>query len=163
MDTRVFRGYNVGSDHYLVVTKIILCAKRKPIKTSIEQENEEVFKVYLLKQGSIWRFYQDRRKIQPNIAPTSNDIEEEWCNIKQMVSQAAKEAIGARKLFRRRRGLKISKEEVEANIAQKQNPRIKYLNSQTPEYAEQKWKRSSTFCSKWSRCMDCLLYTSRCV
>ena len=135
-DTRVYRGYDVFSDHYLVISQIRLYTKWKKIKTSTRQENKEVFKVYLLEQESIRRLYQDRLNRHLNSIPSGNSIEEEWRNMKRIIVQAANEAIGVKKRFRKRKGLKIWTEEIEEAVAEKQKVYLKYLNSPSPTNAE---------------------------
>jgi exonuclease III len=55
-DAKVFRGYNVATDHYLLISKICLPKKGYTfIKRSSRQE--EVFRVHLLEDPSINFFY----------------------------------------------------------------------------------------------------------
>lgn len=74
-----------------MVSKIRLYTERMKIKPSVRQGNKEVFKVYLLQKDSIWRLCQDRLGFQLNGIHTSNNIEEEWDNIKHIIIQAVKE------------------------------------------------------------------------
>jgi hypothetical protein len=56
-DTKVFRGYDVATDHYLLISKICLPQKGYIfIKRSPRQE--EVFRVHLLENTSIKLLYQ---------------------------------------------------------------------------------------------------------
>lgn len=118
IDTRVYRGFDVCLDHYLVISKIRLYRRWKKIKAPTKKANDEVFRVYLLEHESTRRLYQDRINVQINNIPTSKDIEVEWSNIKQIMIQAAKEAIGVKKRFRRRKGLQIWTEEIKEAVTQ---------------------------------------------
>ena len=66
----------------------------------IDTKKKEVFKVYLLEQESNWWFYQDRMNTHLSGVPTSDDLEQEWDNIKHIIIQAAKEPIGVKGRFR---------------------------------------------------------------
>lgn len=88
-DTRVYRGSDINSDHYLLKSDIEILARWKKKYTNDYQHNQrkvEVFKVHLLRQESVKYLYQHRivQKIEGTI--TSDDIEEEWVNIKTIIS-----------------------------------------------------------------------------
>lgn len=114
IDKRVYRRHTwLVLIVVLIVSKTRLYTHWKPTLTSTKQENEEVFNVYLLEQESIWRLYQDRMRI------TNHDIEKGWCNIKHSKLQSVKETIVVKKVFWRRRSLRIWAE-VEEALTQKQ-------------------------------------------
>jgi len=86
-DTDVFRGYDVTSDHYLLISKIRLPQKwYKRTKKSLRQE--EIFRVHLLEDPSIKLLYQ--RKLEQNLLHSTcslnNDVE--WQKEKEKVKKA---------------------------------------------------------------------------
>jgi hypothetical protein len=60
---------------------------------------------------------------------SSENIEEEWENLKEFVTKAAKEGICQKKQYRRRKGLKIWTEETEQAVQRKQKHYRKYLSN----------------------------------
>jgi hypothetical protein len=63
-DTKVFRGYDVATDHYLLISKIRLPQKGYTfIKRSPREE--EIFRVHLLEDPSIKLLYQ--RRLEQNL------------------------------------------------------------------------------------------------
>jgi hypothetical protein len=63
-DTKVFRGYDVATDHYLLISKIRLPQKwYTSIKRSPRQE--EIFRVHLLEDPSIKLLFQ--RRLEQNL------------------------------------------------------------------------------------------------
>ena len=58
-DTKVFRGYDVSTDHYLLISKICLPHKWYAFTKRLPQY-EEVFRVHLLEDPSIKLLYQRR-------------------------------------------------------------------------------------------------------
>jgi len=95
-DTKVFRGYDVATDHYLLISKIRLPKKWYTfIKRSPRQE--EKFRVHLLEDPSIKLLYQ--RRLEQNLmhSPCSLNIDVEWQTLKNTLQKAANEALGKRK------------------------------------------------------------------
>ena len=105
-DTKVFRGYNISMDHYLLISKICLPHKCYAFTNSLPQY-EEVFRVHLLEDPSIKLLYQ--RRLEQNLihSPCSLDIDMEWQVLKKMLQQAANEALGKRKKRRYKRCLTL--------------------------------------------------------
>jgi len=92
-DTKVFRGYDAATDHYLLISKIRLLQKRYTFtKRSLRQE--EIFKVHLLEDPSIKLLCQ--RRLEQNLmnSPCSLNIDVEWQNLKNTLQQAANEDLG---------------------------------------------------------------------
>ncbi|KAF2880275.1 hypothetical protein ILUMI_25898 [Ignelater luminosus] len=99
-DTRVFRGKDIRSDHFLVISKIGTYAKWK--KTS-NPTQEQVSKVYLLQEESIRNLYQNWIMKKPiKLETKKEDIEEKWDNLRKIVNEAALEAIATMSEFTRR-------------------------------------------------------------
>ena len=92
-DTKVFRGYEVATDLYLLIFKICLPQKGYTfIKSSSRQE--EIFRVHLLEDPSIKSLY--RRRLEQNLthSPCSLNINAEWQTLKSTLQQTANEALG---------------------------------------------------------------------
>ena len=103
-DTKVSRGYDVTTDHYLLISKICLPQKWCTFtKRSLWQE--EIFRVQLLEDPSIKLLY--RRRLEQNLmhSPCSLNIDIEWQTLKNTLQQAANEALGKRKKRRHKRHL----------------------------------------------------------
>jgi len=81
MTLLVIRGYDVTTDHYLLISKIILPQKWNTFtKRSLRQE--EIFRVYLLEDPSIKLLYQ--RRLEQNLmhSPCSLNTDVEWQTLK---------------------------------------------------------------------------------
>ena len=103
-DTKVFRGYDVATDHYLLISKIHLPHKwYTSIKISPQQE--EIFRVHLLEDPSIKLLYQRRLEQNLMYSPCSLNINVEWQTLKNTLLQAANEALGKRKKRRHKKGI----------------------------------------------------------
>jgi hypothetical protein len=115
-DTRVYRGSDIYSDHYLVITKISILARwrKQRINPRTNSEAEEVFKIHLLQQESIKHLYQTRLTLQIEQPATSDNIETEWVNIERIIKAVASEVLG-----RKRKDLRIWNEEMEQDITEK--------------------------------------------
>lgn len=94
-DVRVFRGKDIYSDHYLVISKLIIPTPWK--RSQVKQDNKkEIYKVNLLQQESIKYLYQRRLDNLFTEMPVSNNINLEWETLKKVILQAAEEALGKR-------------------------------------------------------------------
>jgi len=110
-DTKVFRGYDVTIDHYLLISKIHLPKKWYTFtKRSLRQE--EIFRVHLLGDPSIKLLNQ--RRLEQNVvhSPCSLNIDVEWQNFKEHTTTAANEALGKRKERRHERRLILWNEDI---------------------------------------------------
>jgi endonuclease/exonuclease/phosphatase family metal-dependent hydrolase len=133
-DVRVYRGSDIGSDHFLVVAKLNLFAKWKNLSKKQErQPREEVFKVHLLQEQSVLWFYQQRLQQYLSEVPTSNNVDEEWNIIKSSIVKAASEALGRKRKSRNHRGLKVWNDEIAKAIADKKDAYKRALQQNTDE------------------------------
>lgn len=131
IDTTVQRGSDLYTDHYLVIAKIRIIAKwRKRINKNL-QNNQSVYKTYLLQDESIKQLYQSRLQTYLLEMPTNIEINEEWGNISRMIHKAAEETLGKKKKFRKRTGLKIWNDEISVAVNEKQTAYIKLLQNRT--------------------------------
>ena len=62
-DTKVFRGYDVATDHYLLISRI--CLPQKGYTFIKRSPRQEVFRVHLLENSSIKSLYQ--RRLEQNL------------------------------------------------------------------------------------------------
>jgi len=90
-NTKVFTGYDVTTDHYLLISKIRLPKKWCTfIKRSLRQE--DIFRVHLLEDPSIKLLYQWGLEQNLMHSPCSLNIDVEWQTLKKTLQQAANEA-----------------------------------------------------------------------
>jgi hypothetical protein len=135
-DIKVFRGSDIGSDHFLVTSRINLLSRWKQKTNNSKLANEYVYKVYLLQKESIWRLYQQRPAKNLSEYPRVSTIDKEWENIKTAIKKAANEAIGTKKKYRRKKGLRIWNEEIKNAIENKRTAYQKYLQNPSEENFE---------------------------
>ena len=127
-DTKVFRGYDVVTDHYLLISKISLLKKwYRFIKTSLRQE--EIFRVHLLEDSSIKLLYQ--RRLEQNLmhSPCSLNISVEWQTLKTTLQQAVNEALGRRKNRKHKRCLILWNEGIKDLIENRKKAYLHYLTT----------------------------------
>ena len=131
-DVRVKRGFDCGSDHYLVIGKVLLPCFRTSKSSDYDiQNNQEAerwpkYKLHLLHQDSIRLLYQNRLKERLDIINETNDVELFHQEIHKAISTAAAEALGE----------EIQKEnncigwnsEMELAVKAKKNAYLKWLN-----------------------------------
>jgi len=98
--------------------------------------NELVYKVYLLQEESIRRLYQQRLAKNLSEYPRASTIDKEWENIQIAIKKAANEAIGTKKKYRRKKGLRIWNEEIKNVIENKRTAYQKYLQNPSEENFE---------------------------
>jgi len=94
-NTKVFRGCDVTTDHYLLISKIRLPQKWYTFtKRSLRQE--EIFRVHLVEDRSIKLLYQ--RRLEQNLmhSQCSLNTDVEWQTLKNTLQQTANEALGKR-------------------------------------------------------------------
>ena len=92
LDTRVFRGANLDSDHRLVVMSLRLKLKRKP-----RQRSGMLFDVHLLKQverrgeflNTIWSAFEGRSG--------RGDVKKQWTDLKKASVDAAEQHLHQRR------------------------------------------------------------------
>ena len=137
--TKVFRGYDVATDHYLLISKICLPQKwYTSIKRSPRQE--DIFRVHLLEDPSIKLLY--RRRLEQNLmySPCILNIKAEWQTLKNTLLQAANEALGKRKKRRHKRRLICWNEDIKNLIEKKKKVYLRYLTTR-PETDKIEYKR----------------------
>jgi len=127
-DTKVFRGYDVATDHYLLISKIHLPQKWYTfIKRSLQQE--EILGVHLLEDPSIKLLYQWRSEQNLMHSPCSLNINVEWQTLKNTLQQATNEALGKRKKRRHKRHLIFWNEDIKNLIENKKKAYLWYLTT----------------------------------
>lgn len=133
LDTRVFRGCDINSDHYLLISKLAIPSrwKRNISSSKTYKEIPETFKIHLLQEESIRQLYQNRLNLYLSETPINNNINQEWTKIKEIIIRAATEALGTRKKNYKRRGLKVWNEDMANLTKMKKDAYIKYLNQKT--------------------------------
>jgi len=109
-DIKIFWGSDTGSYHFLVTSRINLLSRWKQKSNNSKLVNEFVYKVYLLQEESIQRLYQQRLAKNLSEYPRASTIDKEWENIKIAIKKAANKAIGTKKKYRRKKGLRIRNE-----------------------------------------------------
>jgi hypothetical protein len=128
-DIKIFRGSDIGSDHFLVTSQINLLSRLKQQSNNSRLANELVYKIYLLQEESIQRLYQQRLAKNLSEYPRASTIDKEWENIKISSKKSANKAIGTKKNYRRKKGLRIWNEEIKNAIANKQTAYQIYLQN----------------------------------
>lgn len=103
VDTRVKRGANCSTDHYLLVSKILpqysaaIMKRKEKISDTKETVTKEVivkYNLYLLQDESIRDLYQRRLTNLLNKSTTEGDVEKDHQNIVEAIHQAARESLG---------------------------------------------------------------------
>jgi hypothetical protein len=129
-NTKVFRGYDVATDHYLLISKICLPQKGYTfIKRPPRQK--EVFRVHLLENLSIKLLYQRRLEQNLTHSQCSLNINAEWQTLKNTLQQAADEALGKRMKRRNRRRLILWNEDIKNLIENKKKAYLRYLTTRS--------------------------------
>jgi len=129
-DTKVFRRYDVATDHCLLISKICLPQKGYTfIKRSPRQE--EVFRVNLLEDSSIKPLYQRRLELNLTHSLCSLNINAEWQTLKSTLQKAANETLGKRMKRRHRRLLILWNEDIKNLIENKKKAYLRYLTTRS--------------------------------
>ena len=132
LDARVFRGPEIETDHYLLVCPIRL--KPRWYKKKIQLKNNEVtFKVSLFRDPTIIDLYQKRMDNILDQSPSQDNIEDEWDTLQSILKQAAKESLGEKRKWRKKKGLRKWDDEIEKVIQDKREAYKKYLSSKKEE------------------------------
>lgn len=93
---------------------------------------KEGYKIHLLQEESIQGLYQ-KRLAQYITKPTSGNVDEEW-----RIIQEAHNALGKKKISRRKRGLNIWDKEIQEAIQEKRKAYRIYLQQRT-EYSKEEY------------------------
>lgn len=140
-DSRVKRGANCGTDHHLVLAKFVYPFPRQTLTMQEQQKTSgtnkstnKQYKVYLFYQESIKNLYQRRMTNEINSTPPSQNIEEEYGNIKKCIHKIAAETLGEYK-----REKKSNKqpawltEDIKTLIKEKKELHAKYLTNRNED------------------------------
>lgn len=127
-DTRVYRGPNINSDHYMLLSRINLLTRWAKKKTTT-QENQEYFKIHLLQDESTRRLYCTRLRQKLDQRAISLDVEMEWNNLEEVIYKTALEALGTRKKRKKNKGLSIWNDEIAKLIQQKKLAYLRWLST----------------------------------
>ena len=68
--------------------------------------------------------------------PFVTTVEDEWHQLKGAIKQAGFEALGFKKMNKRKNGLKVWYTEIENAVKEKRNAFLEYLNTQSDESKE---------------------------
>jgi hypothetical protein len=128
-DTKVFRGYAVATDHYLLISKI--CLPQKGYTFIKRSPRQEVFRVHLLEGSSIKLLYQRRLEQNLTHSPWSLNINTEWKTLKNTLQQAANEALGKRIKRRHKRRSILWNEDIKNLIENKKKACLRYLTTRS--------------------------------
>lgn len=117
-------------DHFFSIIKNRVVYKMKENKKPTpKQEKKEVFKVYLFNEDSIRYLYQNKLNQELNENEAKNDMEQEWLNLEKEIKKAALEALGVKRKYRKRKGLRICNQEVQQAIKARQETYLKCVNN----------------------------------
>ena len=147
--TNVFGGYDVTTDHYLLIFKIRLPQKWHTF-TKISLRQEEIFRVHLLEDQSIKLLYQ--RRLEQNLmhSPCNLNTDVEWQTLKNTLQQAANEAPGKRKKGRHKRRLILWNEDIKNLIENKKTAYLRYLTTRS-ETGKLEYKRLGAILKRKTR------------
>ena len=142
-----------------MTSRINLLSRWKQKSNNSKFANEFVYKAYLLQEVSIRRLYQQRLGKNLSEYPRASTIDKEWENIQIDIKKEANEAIGTKKIYERKKGLRIWNEEIKNAIENKGTAHQKYLQNPNEEnFATYKIKRnivktiiSKTHKESWGR------------
>lgn len=90
-DTKVSRGADIASDHYMVISKVKLKLQRTDKKTKLERER---FNTKRLQQGVYKEKFQLQIRNRFQVLGESKDINDAWDNFKNSYLESAREVIG---------------------------------------------------------------------
>lgn len=128
INTRVYRGYEIGSDHYLLQATI----KVSPTKRE-KTKQEKRTKIRSIDDPVNKWLYQKRVQATNQSHPVSNNSEKEWENIKTVILQAANESLGTVSGYRKMARLRIWDDEVKTLIDRKWHAFRKWMKTKKQE------------------------------
>ena len=150
-DTRVYRGADICSDHFLVVATVDLYTKWKKMKPlNTRTTDKQVYKVHLLNEDSIRLLYIQRLNKLLETLPTDENIEEEWKKLEGAVSKVGNEVLGRKKIRKSRRGLRIWNQEIEDAINEKQRAYLNKINHPS-EINDEIYRQKRNYCKQITR------------
>lgn len=138
IDVRTLNSANVGSDHKLLLGKIRLRMTRSSVKDRLTGEDK--FNVEALWDESTKSLYQQRLATKISADPISDgdDLEYCWEKLKNQINEAAKEALGTRKIKPKRGPSKTPwfRNEIKVKCEEKRRAHLDYLTLGTSESLE---------------------------
>ena len=132
-DVHVYRGCDIGSDHYILIAEFKLWSKWRKLRTRQRVTQDEVYKVYLLQDESIKDLYQ--RRLEKYLLETTTEevLEDEVQKVKNCIYKAADEVLGKKKKIRSKKSLRIWNEEIEKAIKEKQKAYLQWIQKKDEE------------------------------
>lgn len=128
-DVRTYRGFDIDSDHYLVQGIFHVHKSKRKKKEVVKQKlNTNA----LHDDTSRW-LYQRRLNMAAENRHTSNEIEEEWNNIKDIAKQAAQESLGTRRAKIPEKKLRNWDEEIQKLVKEKQAAFRRWMSTKKVE------------------------------
>ncbi|KAJ4440326.1 hypothetical protein ANN_08465 [Periplaneta americana] len=134
LDTRVFRGPEIESDHYLLVSSIRIKPRWHRKKKNTNQPQELSHRVSLFKESSIIWLYQKRLDTIIKETPIQNNVEDEWNALQNILKQATKKSLGTKRKWSRKKGLRTWDDNIAKVISDKREAYKKYLSTKEIEY-----------------------------
>ena len=149
IDVKVKREAEIGSDHYLLVTKLKLKNDIHPYTQRTQYKNrKETIRSYRLKEPEIAEMYEKQTEIE--IGKTKDkwnkwNVSELWQSFKNIILNAAKEKCGTLLLGNGKKQTRWWNEEIKTQIKIKKLKWKKYLRNRTQEnYDDYKQERIKT-------------------
>ncbi|KAJ4431148.1 hypothetical protein ANN_19743 [Periplaneta americana] len=96
-DTRVFRGSDFGSDHFLLVAKLVLFKRWWRTRTKEKGKPIETYKVNLFREKSIRELYSKRMKQYMEDIEFYDNINQNWNELENILHKTATEVLGKKK------------------------------------------------------------------
>lgn len=135
LDVRVFRGPEIESDHYLLICPIRLQPRwyKRKNKQAENQNIQSTYKVHLLNDSSIKWLYQKRLDELNETTTVSEDVEEEWQNISDLLKRAASQSLGTKRKWHRKKGLRNWDDNIKQIIENKREAYKQYICTKKEE------------------------------
>ncbi len=89
-DVRVYRGYDVDTDHFLLISKILIHYKYHYSPVNKTKAQKEVFRGNLRQEDGITHLYQQRMDQLLREMPESQNINVRWNNLKCVIFKQQK-------------------------------------------------------------------------
>lgn len=138
IDTRVKRGPEIGSDHFVVVSKFKDIEMGKNTTTlSEKKQNEtkyETIKSYKLRDLNIAKEFE--AEINKNLdykEMENEDIEHKWNHLKNVMLNAARKVCGIKRILKNKKQTSWWTKEIKQQIKQKKLAWRNYLSNKTVE------------------------------
>lgn len=143
-DCKVRRGYEIGSDHYLLLAKIkknelIRCEKK------VDNIQKEKIRAYKLRNPEIREKYQKEvtEQIAKRQSIVNDDINESWNTFKELLLRSAKNICGSNKTSNYKKRTAWWNEEIRKEVKEKKKLWKRYLQSKdATDYQNYKSQRT---------------------